>query len=30
MGTAEIVGPFSEEYNRHAEFKKIPLDALKR
>lgn len=30
MGTAEIVEPFSGEYNRHAEFKKIPLDALKK
>ena len=30
MGKAEIVEPFSEEYNRHAAFKKIPLDALKK
>ena len=25
-----MVEPFSEEYNTHAAFKKIPLDALKR
>ena len=30
MGKAEIVEPFSEEYNRHAEYKKIPLEALKK
>lgn len=28
-GTAEIVEPFSEEYNAAADFKKIPLAALK-
>lgn len=30
MGTAELVEPFSEEYNAHAEFKKIPLTALQK
>lgn len=28
-GIAAMVEPFSEEYNAHAAFKKIPLDALK-
>ena len=28
MGKAKIVEPFSEEYNAHAEYKKIPLTAL--
>lgn len=30
MGTAEIVEPFSEEYNTHAFYKKIPLAALQK
>lgn len=30
MGRAELVEPFSEEYNAHAEYKKIPLTALKK
>ena len=29
-GIAARVEPFSEEYNTHAAFKKIPLDALKK
>lgn len=29
-GIAAMVEPFSEEYNTHAAFKKIPLDALKK
>ena len=29
-GIAAMVKPFSEEYNTHAAFKKIPLDALKK
>lgn len=29
-GIATMVEPFSEEYNAHAAFKKIPLDALKK
>ena len=29
MGKAELVEPFSDTYNTHAEYKKIPLDALK-
>ena len=29
-GIATMVEPFSEEYNTHAAFKKIPLDALKK
>ena len=29
-GIAAMVEPFSEEYNAHAAFKKIPLDALKK
>ena len=29
-GVAEIVAPFSGEYNAAAEFRKIPLDALKK
>ena len=28
MGTAEIVEPFSDSYNAHAEYKKIPIGAL--
>ena len=30
MGLAELVEPFSEAYNAHAAWKKIPLDALRR
>ena len=30
MGTASLVEPFSEEYNAHAAFKKIPLAALQK
>ena len=30
MGTARIVEPFSEEYNEHAAYKKIPIEALKK
>lgn len=30
MGKAEIVEPFSERYNAHAEYKKIPVSALKK
>ena len=29
-GIAAMVEPFSEEYNAHAAFKKLPLDALKK
>lgn len=29
-GEAELVAPFSDEYNAAAEFRKIPLDALKK
>ena len=29
MGRAEIIEPFSDSYNAHAEYKKIPLEALK-
>lgn len=29
-GVAELVKPFSDEYNAAAEFRKIPLDALKK
>jgi len=29
-GKAEVVEPFSEEYNAAAEFKKIPIAALKK
>ena len=29
-GIAAMVEPFSEEYNTHTAFKKIPLDALKK
>ena len=29
-GIAAMVEPFSKEYNTHAAFKKIPLDALKK
>lgn len=29
VGKAELVEPFSDTYNTHAEYKKIPLDALK-
>ena len=29
-GIAAMVEPFSEEYNTHAAFRKIPLDALKK
>lgn len=30
MGKAKVIEPFSEEYNAHAEYKKIPLDTLKK
>lgn len=30
MGKAELIEPFSEIYNAHAEYKKIPLTALKK
>ena len=30
MGKAELVEPFSDTYNAHAEYKKIPLAALKK
>lgn len=30
MGKATLVEPFSEAYNAHAAYKKIPLDALKK
>ncbi len=30
MGKAEIIEPFSDVYNAHAEIKHIPLDALKK
>lgn len=30
MGKAELVEPFSEEYNAHAKIKKIPLTALQK
>ena len=30
MGTAELVEPFSETYNAHVAYKKIPLAALKK
>lgn len=30
MGRAELVEPFSETYNAHAAFRKIPLDALRK
>lgn len=30
MGTAEMIEPFSEEYNAHAAYKQIPLTALQR
>ena len=30
MGKAELVEPFSDAYNAHAEYKKIPLAALKK
>ena len=30
VGRAEIIEPFSERYNAHAEYKKIPLEALKK
>lgn len=30
MGTVKIIEPFSEEYNAHAEYKKIPIAALKK
>lgn len=30
MGRAELIEPFSEIYNAHAEYKKIPLTALKK
>lgn len=29
-GTADVIEPFSEEYNKAAEYRKIPLDALKK
>ena len=30
MGKAQIIEPFSDIYNAHAEYKKIPLAALKK
>ena len=30
MGKAQIIEPFSDIYNAHAEYKKIPLDALRK
>lgn len=30
MGRAELIEPFTERYNAHAAYKKIPLDALRR
>ena len=30
MGTAEFIEPFSEEYNRNAEIRKIPVGSLKK
>ena len=30
MGKAEIVEPFSDTYNTHAQIKKIPIEALKK
>lgn len=30
MGKAELIEPFSDAYNRHAEIKKIPLSALEK
>ena len=30
MGKAELVEPFSDTYNKHAEIKKIPVEALKK
>lgn len=30
MGLAELVEPFSEVYNAHAAWKKIPLEALRK
>lgn len=30
MGKAEIIEPFSDKYNTHAEYKKIPLSTLKK
>ena len=30
MGLADIIQPFSDNYNAHAEYKKIPLEALKK
>lgn len=30
MGRAEIIEPFSDSYNAHTEYKKIPLGALKK
>lgn len=30
MGKAELIEPFSEAYNKHAEYKKIPLTALEK
>ena len=30
MGMVKIIEPFSEEYNAHAEYKKIPIAALKK
>lgn len=30
MGRAEIIEPFSDRYNAHAEYKRIPLEALKK
>ena len=30
MGKAELIEPFSDKYNEHAEIKKIPIEALKK
>lgn len=30
MGKAELIEPFSDTYNAHAAYKKIPLTALKK
>ena len=30
MGKAELIEPFSDTYNEHAQIKKIPIEALKK
>ena len=30
MGKAELIEPFSDKYNEHAQLKKIPIEALKK